>query len=104
MSAIQNDKIYVDVLLSNTLSENNAPIAIQFYDSRSQSILADTTGYYMSIIRFNLFTETLPIWIPSIRSGNVTNYSITMSYNGVVYQQFMNFTSQTNLLITGLSY
>jgi hypothetical protein len=91
----QNDDVYIDLLVSNSVQTNsNSRVATQFYQSSSQPIIKSTNGYKMSIIRFALDTQSLPIFIPSMTSTNTTAYSFTMEYNGVQYQQFMEFIPQ----------
>ena len=94
---MENKNIYVDLLLTNAIqSEPNQRVDIKFYLNQSQQILSDTTDYKLSVVRFALNTETLPIFIPQMSDmqTNTTIYSVTMEYNGVSYQQFMNFTPQ----------
>jgi len=69
---------------------------LDFLQNQSQPILKNTNGYKLSIIRFALNTETLPVFVPSMQPGSNTNtvYSVTMEYNGVYYQQYMQFTPQ----------
>lgn len=93
--SIQDEDIYVDLLLTNSIqTKSNERVQVAFNQSESQPILKNTDGYKLSIIRFTLNTETLPIFIPTMRSDTQTIYSITMSYNGVFYQQFMDFQPQ----------
>ena len=90
----QSDRIYCDILLSNSITQNNSHPTVQFFESRSSALLNDTTNYKMSIIRFSLNTEMLPIFIPAMQNTNQTIYSITMEYNGKVQQQYMNYVPQ----------
>lgn len=93
-----NDELYIDLLLSNTIqSTKNQRVPIQFMQSSTQPILPSTNNYKLSIIRFALNTESLPIFIPTMTSATETKntiYSITMSYNNITYQQYMQFTPQ----------
>lgn len=92
-----NDDIYIDLLLSNSLqTSKNQRVPVSFMQNQSQPILKNTNGYKLSIIRFALNTETLPIFIPSMQKGSNVNtiYSVTMEYNGVYYQQYMEFAPQ----------
>lgn len=95
-----NEDIYIDLLLSNPLqTTTNQRVPLQFYQSASQSILANTSNYKLSIIRFNLNTETLPIFIPSMLNDSddkTTINSITFQYLGVVYQQYVEFYPQVS--------
>lgn len=87
--------IYVDLLVSNSVQTRaNQRSAINFTQNQSQPTLPNTTGYQLSIIRFSLNTETLPVFIPSMQSTNTTIYSFTMELSGIQYQQFMEFSPQ----------
>jgi hypothetical protein len=54
----------------------------------------------MSIVRFSLSTQTLPIFQPTVldkaSDANKTIYSFTMSYNGFTYQQYLQYEPQSN--------
>jgi hypothetical protein len=92
-----NDDVYVDLLLTNSIQSNaNNRVAVSFMQNSSQPILKSTNGYKLSIIRFSLNTETLPIFIPVMKDTSKvdTIYSITMQYNGISFQQFMQFEPQ----------
>lgn len=94
MSA-NNENIYIDLLLTNTIqTNNNDRVKVQFMLNQSQPILKNTDGYQMSIIRFSLNTETLPIFIPMMKNETETIYSLTMEYNEFIFQAYMNFIPQ----------
>lgn len=102
------DKLYYDLLLTNEIIYNNSPPTIAYNDNRSIPLLKDTTDYLMSITRFSLASQTLPIWIPTILNVNTdpnkTIYSITMSYNDQYYQQYVEYVPQSNAQINDLDY
>lgn len=92
---MENQDVYIDLLLTNSIQTNsNHRVSLNFMQNQSQPILKSTNGYKLSIIRFALNTETLPVFIPTMQSKDETIYSITMTYNGVSYQQFMQFEPQ----------
>jgi hypothetical protein len=95
MDSQNNEYIYYDALISNYNSPNSQ-IPLIFSDTRSAPLIKNTTGYAMSIIRFTLDTNALPIFIPTMQNGSTTNtvYSITLSYQNVNYQQYMQFIPQ----------
>jgi hypothetical protein len=95
MDAQNNSYIYYDALVSNYYSPN-AQIPLIFTDTRSAPMIKDTTGYSMSIIRFTLDTNSLPLFIPTMQTGSTINtvYSITMSYQNVTFQQYMEYLPQ----------
>jgi hypothetical protein len=89
--------IYIDLLISNVVqTTTNQRVELKFFESRSQPIIKDTTGYRLSIVRFSINTETLPIFIPTMLNNDnqTTIYSITMEYNGQYYQKYMLFSPQ----------
>ena len=87
---------YVDLLLTNSIqTHSNHRVALNFSQNQSQPVLKSTNGYQLSIIRFSLNTETLPIiFIPAMQSTTTTIYSFTMESNGKQFQQFMQFEPQ----------
>ena len=88
----ENKNIYIDLLLSNSVQTSpNDRVPVKFNLSQSQPILRDSTGYLLSVIRFSLNTETLPIFIPQMSDNGdeSTIYSCTMEYNGTVFQKYM---------------
>jgi len=94
---MQNDNIYVDLLVTNSVqTQANNRVPVKFYLNQSQPVLRDTTDYKMSVVRFSLNTESLPVFIPQFSDvqTNTTVYSCTMEYNGNVYQRFMEFVPQ----------
>ena len=105
MDVQNNAFIYYDCLISNYNSPN-ASIPLIFNDTRSSPLIKDTTGYTMSIVRFTLDTNTLPVFIPTMQSGSTTEtvYSITMVYNDVKYQQYMYFIPQNTSSLSSSYY
>jgi len=93
--SLTNDEVYLDLLLSNTVqTDSNHRVPVSFMQNQSLPILRSTTGYKLSIIRFALNTETLPIFIPAMQSKYTTTYSVTMECNGKQFQQYMAFEPQ----------
>lgn len=101
------DHIYYNVIISN---QNDYSIPAQFTENRVQAIVDDPTQYYLSIVRFLVPGQNVPIFVfaPTIyensQSGQpittpfsgvppnstlVPSYSITLSYKGTDYQQFI---------------
>ena len=97
---METEDIYIDLLLSNSVHGlSNTYVKAQFVTSQSQPILAKCNNHKLSIIRFTLDTQTLPIFEATMRNATETCYSITMSYNGDAYTKYMEFIPQ-NLLST----
>ena len=105
---MSSEIIYYDALITNQVIVNgsNAP-KINYNDNRSAPLIKNTTGYEMSIIRFSLSSQTLPIFTPSVLSilePNKTIYSITMSYNGISYQQYLTYSPQSAASVSDDNY
>lgn len=87
------ERLYYDVTMSNIASNNTLPPLAYFQEERNQNFLLSPQDYYMSVQRFTIDTQLLPIFLPLIQptqsNPNLTIYSITMSYvfNTVNYQQ-----------------
>lgn len=77
------DNIYYDVLITNFNSTTGDPIPIYFNENRTNPILPITGEYEMSIIRFQVDTPDLPVFIPVIKPEqnlkDLTNYVITLT-------------------------
>lgn len=96
------DNVYLDLNITNLKSANTNPVPINFNENRNSPVVSNSGMYNLSIVRFSLETQTLPIFIPIIASTdpttglpntdpNLTIYSVTMSYlkqsTGVTYTQ-----------------
>jgi hypothetical protein len=98
----QNDSnsnfIYYDVVVSNLQSSTTAPQPFSFVDTRTVPFLKVPEDYSMSIIRFTTGTSSLPVFIPQIQpaQGNrdLTIYSVTLTYQGIEVQTFINWNPQ----------
>lgn len=91
------DDTYIDLSIANVEQKSVQTRTISsFYQSSTKVILSDTTNYKISILRFVLNTQSLPVFIPQLQAGskNTTVYSVTMEYNGKQYQQYMEFEPQ----------
>lgn len=77
------DNIYYDVLITNFNSTTGNPIPIYFNENRTNPILQTTGEYDMSIIRFQVDTPDLPVFVPVITPAQVnkdlTSYIITLT-------------------------
>lgn len=97
------DSVYFDVLVTNNIQGNSQPISAYYNTSRTMPLITDTTDYMLSIIRFTLDTQSLPIFQPQIQSNqsniNLTTYSISMAYTDpsgttIVVQQYLEYEPQ----------
>ena len=81
---VNPDHVYFDLVITNIKSEYTEPIPIYFNENRTNPIINNSGDYDMSIVRFQLDTQALPLWIPEIQANqsdpNLTIYSVTMSY------------------------
>jgi hypothetical protein len=77
------DHIYYDVLITNFNDTLGKAIPIYFNENRTNPIIPVTGEYEMSIIRFQVDTPDLPVFIPVIKPNqplnDLTNYSITLT-------------------------
>lgn len=95
------DKVYYDITISNLQNTATAPPVLYFNETRNSPFVLDPESYYLSIVRFTLDTNTLPIITPEIQPApnsnlNLTTYSITMDWDNPVFP-FQSFTQQTFL-------
>lgn len=84
------DKVYYDINIANVLSQTSQPPVVSFREQRQNAFVNNSGDYYLSIIRFQVDTNALPLFIPEIVPNqsniNLTVYSVTLSYLGNDYQ------------------
>jgi hypothetical protein len=94
------DKVYYDITISNLANVNTGPPPLYFNETRNSPFVLDPESYYLSIVRFTLDTNTLPVITPEIQidqsDRNLTVYSITLDWDNPV-APFQSFTQQTFL-------
>ena len=92
------DKIYYDVAVSNLQNTNIAPQIFTYQDTRTTPFISIPEEYTMSIIRFTMGSSSLPVFIPQIQpnQGNrdLTIYSVTLAYQGIEVQTFIDWNPQ----------
>lgn len=105
------DKVYYDITISNLQNNTTAGPNIYFNETRNSPFILDPQSYYLSIVRFTLDTNTLPVIQPDIQPApnsnvNLTSYSITLEWNNPVapfqsflQQTFITFVPQNNQAI-----
>jgi hypothetical protein len=82
----QPDNVYYDLIITNIQSEKTEPVRIYYNQNRTNPIIDNTGQYELSIIRFSVDTQLLPVFIPFIKTGlsqtdpNLTIYSVSLSY------------------------
>lgn len=90
------DKVYYDITISNLQNVSTAPPTLYFNETRNSPFVLDPESYYLSIVRFTLDTNTLPIIQPEIQPApnnnvNLTTYSMTLEWENPVapFQRFI---------------
>lgn len=95
--------IYSDLTIMNNDATGNArDVDLKFIETRGDSILDCPRNYYLSVVRFNFDTPTLPAFIPQIdmtqSNLNQTVYKIGINYLGNTAVKNVIFTPEyTNL-------
>jgi hypothetical protein len=83
-SASQPTHIYYSLnLINNDSSFPALPVQFSLKDTRSNDFLKSPQDYFMSIVRFNLQTPTLPVFIPQIDLNPNTNRGGTYPIAGM---------------------
>jgi hypothetical protein len=99
------DKLYFDIQIQNLNNINQEPTILSFIETRNTPLLLNPEEYYMSVVRFNLDTPSLPVFTPSITYNsadrNLTIYSVTLEWRNpvapnqtFVQQTFITFAPQ----------
>ena len=92
------NNVYYDIQISNVSGDSAPAPALNFYECRSQPYLENSGLYDMQIIRFEINTPSLPIFLPEIQLNqsdpNLTIYSVTLSYKGIDFQSFIEYVPQ----------
>lgn len=94
-SSVQPFHVYYDLnIINNDSSFPAEPVRFQYKETRSNYFLLSPQDYFMSIVRFNLQSTTLPIFIPQINLNSNTN-------DGGVYpiQSMSGTTNKTNFIV-----
>jgi hypothetical protein len=95
------NKLYYDITISNLAATNTPAPPLYFNETRNSPFVLDPESYYLSIVRFTLDTNTLPVIQPDIQPNqanrNLTNYSITLEWDNPV-APFQRFVQQTFLI------
>jgi len=97
---LSSDHLYLNLGTVNNDSKppyNSFP-QLSFEETRNVPILTNASEYYMSVVRFQLETATLPVIIPIVKQGqsnpNLLEYYISMSYldtgTGITYSSGAN--------------
>ena len=85
---------YVDMYAINANSIDEVPVPISFTQTRNKPFLNKPDDYFLSVVRFNIDTNTLPVFNAFIQynqpNRDLTIYSVTLTWNNPVapFQQF----------------
>jgi len=93
-------------VINNDGSYPAEPILFQYKETRSNDFLLSPQDYFMSIVRFNLQTPSLPVFIPQINVNPNSNYGGTypicgMSNTANTHGNFSVFLYTNNTLPVG---
>lgn len=85
---------YVDMYAINANSVDELPVPVAFTQTRNKPFLEKPDDYYLSVVRFQMDTNTLPVFNAFIQynqpNRDLTIYSVTLTWNNPVapFQQF----------------
>ena len=95
------DNVYLDCLMTNVLGNTVEPIPLNYTENRTNAIVNNASDYCISVVRFSLETQSLPVWIPTIQPNqadpNLTIYSVTLEITPPA-PNIVTFTSQQFLI------
>lgn len=93
----EDDNVYFNIEIRNDTNKFGVPA--RYSAQRTIPIIDDASKYYCSIVRFNIPNHFVPLLIPSIQLNqanvNLTQYSVTLEYNGDIQQSYLIYTNQT---------
>jgi hypothetical protein len=89
---------HINIKYQNFSLTNNTttPILAELVDARDSVILNNPSEWEMSVVRFQVNGDMIPLFIPIIPDPAFplrTNMSITLAFGGNYYQQFINVTA-----------
>jgi len=91
-------RIFYDITVTNINTNMSSNPELAFTETRLNPLVTDPSKYYMSIVRFSLDTPSLPVFFPTIQPAqsdvNLTIYAVSMVYNNITVQQYINFIPQ----------
>jgi len=94
------DHEYIDVYAINANSIVSLPVPVQFTQTRNVPFLFKPEDYYLSVVRFQIDTNTLPVFTCAIQynqaNRDLSIYSVTLSWTNPV-APFQQFNQQTFL-------
>jgi hypothetical protein len=89
---------YLDLEVTNPTTLGARPVPLNFTEIRNSSIISSAGEYFVSIVRLNMDTWYLPLYIPSIQIGqsnvNQTNYWVTLQVGATYFTQNVVWTTE----------
>jgi hypothetical protein len=89
---------YLDLEVTNPTTLGATPVPLNFTEIRNSSIINSAGEYFVSIVRLNMDTWYLPLYIPSIEVGqaniNKTNYYVTLQVGATYFVQNVVWTTE----------
>lgn len=94
------DHEYIDVYAINANASDALPVPVQFTQTRNLPFLYKPEDYYLSVVRFQIDTNSLPVFTCAIQFNQpnlaLSIYSVTLSWTNPV-APFQAFNQQTFL-------
>lgn len=82
-------------MVNNQNLDSSQAVPLNFLEVRNSPYLASPESYCMSVVRFQIQTPTLPVFMPQVQLNqpdkNKLIYSITLTYKTATYQQYINY-------------
>lgn len=99
------DKVYFDLIITDTNNQNVGPKPIFYNEARSIPFLYKPSLYTLSVVRWTVSdATTIPIWRCAIKPNSPSPvdsiYSITMTYGGQTFQAYLQYESQNKAVST----
>jgi hypothetical protein len=86
MASPKIDKIYYNLVIGYSERDTSANCKAELNFSEDSVILEKASDYYLSVIRFDIPTSSIPLLFCDIErdqaNPNLSQYSVTLSYNG----------------------
>lgn len=84
-------------LVNNETTGNNVPRHFSMIETRNSPYLQTPEDYYMSVVRFQLQSPSLPVFIPAILLGQIDVNKTAYSINMEIIRNGVNYSEQTHI-------
>jgi hypothetical protein len=89
---------YFDLdIVNNDVAPFRVAPQLTFDEIRQNAFLANPSQYYLSIVRFQLDSQALPVFVPQVRLGQ-------SDIDSLIYGLTLNYTGATSVYTSGLTY